>query len=245
MADSQLRSIAKQYTPVAVDLAALLLYTAIVPSLTARFQEKSVGNAIIIGLIYLLFCLAVYLNRKLDGATETYSGWKGALGFLAVAFGIFVTYMIAESGGILDHIDASNLDLDNPWVSLGLLVGGALWFLLLSLYAAILFIEIKPIVPRHTGLVSGLELLSLLGVNLMVIVTVAYWEAVFSGTEPYDSIATGGKILIFLLTYVFFLLFFAPPRLLFLARNPRPAALASFLIQTGYYVWGTLSRSAW
>jgi hypothetical protein len=46
-------------------------------------------------------------------------------------------------------------------------------------------------------------------------------------------------------TYAFFLLFFAPPRLVYIAMKPRPASYVSFIIQTVYYVWQLLASTAW
>jgi hypothetical protein len=79
----------------------------------------------------------------------------------------------------------------------------------------------------------------------MILVTVAYWQATFADTEAYTGLALGGKILIFLVVYAFFMVFFAPPRMLFLLKQPTIPAVLSFLGQTGYFVWNSLDRIAW
>ncbi len=79
----------------------------------------------------------------------------------------------------------------------------------------------------------------------MILAVTAFWNAYFNGIEPYEGLAIGGKILIFMVTYIFFLLFFAPPRMLFLLNKSTNFAWLTFLLQTGYFVWDSLSRLAW
>ena len=86
---------------------------------------------------------------------------------------------------------------------------------------------------------------SLLGVNVMILTTVGFWSAYFADTEPYVGLAMGGKILIFIMAYIFFMLFFAAPRMLFLLKRPGTAGVATFILQTGFYVWQLLSGTAW
>lgn len=229
--------------PVIADLLGIALYVFMLPRLTAQFQQKSLPNALLIGGVYLLFCLSVYMIRRQPNSTGAGpdSVSRGALGFLGVAFGIFVSYMIVESAGLLDRLDTIGAYELSPAASIGVLVGVTVWLVLAFLYTAIVILEIKPVERR----LFSADLLSLLGVNLMILVTVAYWRATFADTEPYEGLALGGKLLIFLLTYVFFMFFFAPPRMLFLLRRPTNSAIVSFLVQTGYFVWHSLNRVAW
>lgn len=242
--EAQIKAMGWNLTPVAVDLMSVVLYSALLPLLVSRFQQKSMINPLIIGIVYLLFCLSVYIMRRVEpGSGDSFSiDSMAVLGFLGAAFGMFLTYMAVESGGILDNLE---IDLESGAASFGLMVGSFLWLGLVFLYAGILLIEIKPSIANGSVQAMWLELFSLIGVNLMIIVTAAYWDSYFIGTEPYDAVTVGSKILIFIVTFAFFLFFFAPPRMLFLVRNPGLGAIASFLLQTGYYVWGTLSRHAW
>jgi hypothetical protein len=63
--------------------------------------------------------------------------------------------------------------------------------------------------------------------------------------QSYESLALRGKLLNFRPVYLFFLLFYVPPRLLFLLKNPGPSSVITFLLQTRYYVWSLLSRTVW
>lgn len=229
--------------PVIADLLGVALYLFLLPRLITQFQQKSYSNAVLVGGAYLLFCLSVYIIRRQPDAIETGpdSSSRGVLGFLGAAFGIFVTYMIAESAGLFDRLDAVDTYELSPVASIGVLVGVTVWLVLVFLYTAIVVLEIKPTERR---LLSA-DLLSLVGVNLMILITVAYWRATFADAEPYEGLALGGKILIFLAIYAFFVFFFAPPRMLFLLRQPTIPATVSFLVQTGYFVWNSLNQVAW
>ena len=90
-----------------------------------------------------------------------------------------------------------------------------------------------------------IEFFALLGVNAMILTTVGFWHAYFSDIEPYEGLAMGAKVLIFLLTYIFFMLFFAAPRMLFLLKRPSAVGIATFIVQTGFYIWRLLSGTAW
>jgi hypothetical protein len=70
----------------------------------------------------------------------------------------------------------------------------------------------------------------------MIIVAMVSWGAIFLVAEPYQDIGFGALVIIFVAAYAFFLLFFAPPRLVYFAIKPRPASYVSFILQTVYFV---------
>ena len=109
----------------------------------------------------------------------------------------------------------------------------------------VVLVKIKPYISLSNSGILLVEFLAILGVNLMILTVTAFWNAYFNGIEPYEGLAIGGKILIFLVTYIFFLLFFAPSRMLFLLKKSNNFAWLTFLLQTGYFVWDSLSRLAW
>lgn len=228
------------------DLVAVILYSRLVPVLAARFQQKSAVNAALVGSVYLLFCAAVYLMRRLEGETAA-SAFPNIflLAFTGVVFGLLINFMMADTAGIFDNLDLLDFDLNSAAASLGLFTGAIVWFLFTFLYTGVLIAKIRPTIFSTSWQHTLLQFLTLFAVNLMIIVATAHWEAYFAGTEPYDTIAPGGKILIFLLVYLFFLFFYAPPRLLFLMKSPRWTSIVTFLLQTSYYVWRGLSQTAW
>lgn len=231
--------------PVIADITAVIMFIFFLPRLTDFFLGKSLLNGIFIGCVYLFFCAAVVLIRKLPNPAGQKSGYsKGSMGFFGVFFGIFVTYMMAETAGFFNYLDQISGTIENK-TAVAVLGGVILWLILAFLYMVILIVDIKPTLAKDKFSTWVIELVSLMLVNAMILVTVGFWNAFFSGTEPYEDLAVGGKILIFLLTYAFFMLFFAAPRMLFMLKRPGAAGIVTFLLQTGYYVWHLLSGTAW
>ena len=227
------------------DLLMILAYMVFLPQLSAFFNQKSYFHGAVVTFVYLIFCASVVLIRKLPGIdskkSENSRSW---LAFFAVFFGVFITYIIAETAGFFSRLDSLPGTIEGT-VALLVLAGFVLWLLLTFLYLTVVLVKIKPYISLSNSGTLLVEFLGILGVNLMIITVTAFWNANFSGIEPYEDLAIGGKILIFLVTYIFFLLFFAPPRMLFLLKKSNNLAWLTFLLQIGYFVWDSLSRLAW
>jgi hypothetical protein len=232
------------YLPAVVDLVAMLLFTLLVPGLAERFADSSIVNAVIIGGVYLLFCGAVFLLKRLESGGGSWRSGTG-LAALGVFFGIMIAFLLAETSGLLDEGGLDRINTENALHMAGVVFGVLLWLAFVFLYPVILAADVKPNIGWGTRKYWLFELLGLAGANLMILVATAGWAAMFAGTEPYDDLGFGGKALIFALTYIFFLLFFAPPRLVFVARNPRISSYATFIVQSAYYVWLFVSTTAW
>jgi hypothetical protein len=231
--------------PVVADVLAVILYLVFLPSLVDLFLEKSLFNGVLVGLFYLIFCASVVIIRKLPSPADKNTGYnKGWMGFFGVFFGIFVTFMMAETAGFFEQLNnmSGTIDTKTSAIVLGGLI---LWLIMAFLFMIVLIINLKPIPSKRKFSTWVIEFFSLFGVNAMILMTVGFWSAYFMDIEPYDGLAAGGKILIFLLTYVFFMLFFAPPRMLFLLKKPNVTGVVTFILQTGYYVWNLLSGKAW
>ncbi len=231
--------------PVIADGLAIILYLVFLPHLVSFFLKKSWLNGVFVGAVYLIFCVSVVIIRKLpapvDQKTVSRKGW---LGFFSITFGIFVTFIMAETTGMFESLDGYSGVIETK-TAVFVLGGMILWLIVAFLYMIVLFVDIKSSLSKKTFPTWMIELFALLGVNAMILTTVGFWHAYFSDIEPYDGIALGGKILIFLLTYIFFMLFFAAPRMLFLLKRPSTAGIVTFILQTGYYIWHLLSGSAW
>lgn len=225
---------------VVADILALAVYWQARPWIHTQFEQRSSVNTLLILLLYLAFCSCILLIRKFN-PRPTSPGSRGALGMLGVFYGFMLTFMALDTGGFFEDPDRLMFDLDTLTGSLGLTVGVILYIALVFLYPIILVADIRPAAVRN----PSMEFLSLAGVNLMIMVTAVHWEVYFADTEPYESVSLGGKLLIFFLVFVFFLLFYAPPRLFLLLGNRAPLAGASFLLQCGIYVYQSLSKGAW
>ena len=227
------------------DLMMLLTYMVFLPHLSTFFSQKSYFHGGVVTLVYLIFCTSVVLIRKLPGANSKKSEYRrGWLAFFAVNFGVFITYIIAETAGFFTKLDSLQGTIEGT-VALFVLAGFILWLLLAFLYMIVVLVKIKPYISLSNSETLLVEFLGVLGVNVMILTVTAFWNAYFNGIEPYEGLAIGGKILIFMVTYIFFLLFFAPPRMLFLLNKSANFAWLTFLLQTGYFVWDSLSRLAW
>jgi len=227
------------------DLMMFLAYMVFLPQLSAYFSQKSYFHGSVVILVYLIFCASVVLIRKLPGTDSKkleYS--RDWLAFFAVNFGIFITFLIAETAGFFNRLDSIQGTIEGT-AALLVLACIVLWLLLAFLYLIVVLVKIKPYISLSNSGILLVEFLAILGVNLMILTVTAFWNAYFNGIEPYEGLAIGGKILIFLVTYIFFLLFFAPPRMLFLLKKSNNFAWLSFFAQTSYFVWDSLSRLAW
>jgi len=215
------------------------------PELSAFFDQKSLFHGGVISLVYMIFCASVVLIRKLPVADSKKSEYsRGWLAFFALFFGIFITYIIAETAGFFTRLDSLPGTIEGT-AALLVLAGFVFWLLLAFLNMVVVLVKIKPYISLSNSGILLIEFLGILSVNLMILTVTAFWNAYFIGIEPYEDLAIGGKILIFLFTYIFFLLFFAPPRMLFLLRKSNNLTWLTFLLQTGYFVWDSLSRLAW
>ena len=232
-------------TWLAADIMMFLAYVFFLPYLSAFFNQKSYSHGGVLILIYLIFCASVVLIRKLPGAdpekSEYHRGW---LAFFAITFGIFITYAIAETAGFFTKLDSISGTIEGK-TALLVLAGFILWLVLAFLYMTMVLVKIKPYRSLSDSGTLLVEFLGILGVNLMILTLTAFWNSYFSGIEPYEDLAIGGKILIFLFTYIFFLLFFAPPRMLFILKKRKRFIWLTFFLQTAYFVWDSLSRLAW
>ena len=236
------QSLGRRLLPLAADGCAVALYLYFFPLLTATLQEKKPANGALIGVAYLVFCLSVYVMRKLDATSrQSLSSLRSTLAFLGVCYGFLLTFMIGDTTGILDNPDALDLDLDSLATSLAMLLGVILYFGLIFLYPAVLLRNLKPAhrASRSTRILG--RGFSLLGINLMIVLTAAHLEVYFSDAEAVGPLTWGAELLVFLCVFAFILIFYAPPRLLYLLNNPGWAGTLAFLLQTAFYSWRLLT----
>jgi hypothetical protein len=220
------------------ELLSILLFAPLVALLRPALAAPSWRGPALIGVTYVLLCVAVVKIRRLrraEGARAFRTGWLGLPG---ICFGFYVLYMAAEAGGFFNWVEEVDTSSMPWWIAFAAL--GAIG--LAVAYLLVLAVGIEPTIgpgPRR----EVTRLLCLAVAQLMIVILAAHFELMGAGSEP-EPTGFGGKVLIFLAVYLFFLLFMATPRLLLLAMEPTPVAVVAFLAGTGYYVWTTLAGTA-
>ncbi len=242
---------ARSWIPIGADLLALMLYLTGLPWLVARFQTGAAGNLLLLIVSYSLFCGAVYLLRvsafQHDPRSKTCSPM---MVFWSVFFSLMILHAMTDLSGLLAFLVDTPLDemdaiMEGAWamaMTLGVLAGAVV---VVALYPLSLLFRTTRLWSADSVTEVSIQAAALLGINLMILVTMAHWEVAYRADEPYRDLALGGKILIFLVVYAFFLLFYGMPRMLFFQANPSKMAVAVFILQTGYFVWSFLDGSAW
>lgn len=197
----------------------------ILPALTARFQTLSAVNAALIGGAFVLFCIAVYLLKKLTPLPDQARphGWPlspTAQRLFGVLFGVAMTLFLAHQLGYLALI----LEVDDRVLGAGessaffVFAPGA-WLGLALIYVLVLSSTAAPRFDRTTTRFHWMAFIGLLGVNGMAILVAAELNSAFAAIHPLSQ-----AVVILLLLYLLFL----PPRLVYQARQRHPVGLISF-----------------
>lgn len=217
--------------PLLADLAGLGLALILLPLLSRQFHNLGFVNSVWMGFFFVLFCLAVYGLKKLRGFSSqkeiipAFLLEKQALGALGVLFALMVSTATAYVVGFLDSVVAINRGLlDEPSVTIYLLLTPASWFGLSLIYMLLLTSETEATVEPHTARYTLVSLLGLVGVNFMGVVFTAVWQALwqrFSGVE--------GTTLLVVLNAILYLCLLGPPRLIYLSRNRHIIVVLTFL----------------
>lgn len=220
--------LAEAMPPLLADLAGLALTLLLLPRLATQFQDLGFVNSVILGLFFLLFCLSVLGLRRLEGRGTaqilTPLLEKRVLGALGVFFALCISLATAYVTGFLDSVvDINRGLLDEPSVTIYLLLTPASWFGLALIYMLFLTGESEPRVAHASPRYLLVSLLALGGVNLMAVATTAAWQALWRRFGTPDGVAA-----FITLNFILYLLLYGPPRLLYLDKNPRLVAVLTF-----------------
>lgn len=217
--------------PILADFTGLALASLLLPPLTARFAQLGFVNSVIMGLLFVLFCLSVYGIKKLEDDVQgrqpvaPFLLEKRTLGALGVLFALFLSLATAYVVGFLDSVVAINRGLlDEPSVTIYLLLTPASWFGLALIYLLVLSSDVEATVGADEYRYPVVSFLSLSGVNLMLVAATAVWQALWSRFT-----FVGGAALFLAFNSVLNLFLFAPPRLSYLTKNPRWAAVLTWV----------------
>ena len=231
----------RRVIPILADLVGVGLAFLLLPLLAERFQALAFINSVILGFFFLLFCLAVYGLKKLAPVERGTLALRRSLlaqrplGVLGVIFALIFTVAVAYSVGFLDSVVGVNrFLLDEPSVTLYLLLTPASWFGLSLIYMLLLSGETEQTVQPGEGRYPLLSLAGLSGVNLMAVGLTAVSQSLWA---RYPGV--GNSYLVFTLTFLLYLLLFGPPRLLYQTKQPRPwwLGLTTFVPLLLYLAW--------
>ena len=229
------RDVALRAIPVVADGLALLLLLFWLRPLAARLQEQSGLNVVWLGGAYILLWLGVYVIRKLEPApaapslTQPAPKIRGALGLL---FGLGMMTAVAWQLGFFDvALTIDPMALGEGEAASFFVFAPSAWLGLSLLYVIVLAFNVTPTVGRGTGTYSWLALAGLLGVNTMLLLAAAQLRAIAI------DITGNGRLFWFAAAFLTLLVLFGPPRLLYLSRQPRLSAVATFLILLLYCAW--------
>ncbi|MDX1665101.1 MAG: hypothetical protein R3272_15020 [Candidatus Promineifilaceae bacterium] len=230
--------------PPLADLSSLLLALALLPVLSAQFRQLGFANSLVLGGLFILFALSVTVLRRVAppaGARLLPGGDRRIWAALGVLFSLFFTTGVLYVSGFLDSVLALGRGLmDEPSVTLYLLLTPASWFAVSLIYMLLLSSETEPSVPRGSARSAVLAFVALVGVNLMAVGATAVWQAALRRFGLAQTDAGLWAVALFFL----YLFLFGPPRVLYAARRDRlgaAVAMASFLLFTLALVWLAVS----
>lgn len=233
-----MRHTMRHVIPLFTDLLTVGLAILLLPALASRFQDFSFMNSVLAGLFFLIFGLAAYGIKTLRPATDdrpplAFLLERRPLSALAVFFSLALMLAVAYVAGFLDSVvDINRGLLDEPSVTVYLLLTPASWFGLSLIYMLVITVETEPKVAPGTGRRAFVSFLALTGVNLMAIMFTAVLQAVAARFGP---VANG--LLFTAIIFVLYLLLFGPPRLLFFARQRSWTAVVTFLPLLALLAW--------
>lgn len=225
--------------PVIVDGLAFLAILFVLPGFALRLEQPSGWNALSLVLFYLMFCVGVYLIRKLE-AREQISRWQPPSIFLdpkvrallAFLFGLLMMTTLAYQIGYFESIQSlgsAALDEGDSSALIVYMPGALLGFSML--YILILAFPVQSNVSSDRRLFPILAFLGLVLANNMLFFGTAQARAITTALGIKDGPA------LFVASFLLVLLSFAPPRLIYQNKRPQPYGLVSFFLLLLFAAW--------
>jgi hypothetical protein len=211
------------------------------PQLIDKFDERLSVNVILIVFIYGLFCVAVYLVRKLEKQLAPEDGAFALPPFLTsilfmrvmgVLFGLTLALIILDQLGYFQSIFLVDDRVLGAGESSAFFVYGPGALLAVSLfYILVISGETRETVLVNTGRYLPMALIGLLGVNgMMLLLTAVFRAHLFLWTAPQT-------ILVAVLAVLLLLILFGPPRIWYLTKRPSWIPVISFAIMLLFFAW--------
>ena len=222
--------------PLLADAAGAAGVILLLPMLSALFAEASTINVLIISGIFVVYCTAVYLIRKLEPATDAervsrLPGWLTqtlTMRLLAIFFALTLAVLLLQQFGYWDSIFVVDDRVLGAGESSAFFVyGPGAWLGATLFYVLVLSASVRVTIEEVSRNYAGLALLGLLGVNGMLLMGAAVLQA--------TNLFTGWLGIIG--AFVLLLLLFAPPRIWFLAKRPSLLATISYVALLLFCAW--------
>jgi hypothetical protein len=222
----------KSALPVIADGMTFLAMLILLPVFAQRLEEPSGWNALLLILFYLLFCVGVYMIRKLESQAES-SRWQPPAFFLdhrvravlAFLFGLLMMTTVAYQIGYFESIQsmgASTLDEGDSSALFVYMPGALLGFSML--YILVLAFPVHSNITADSKQFPVLALMGLVLANGMLFFTTAQAKGMATALGLPDGVG------VYVASFLVLLISFAPPRLLYQSKQPYPYGLISFLI---------------
>ncbi len=229
----------RRVLPYLIDGASILAMLIFLPEFARGLEQPGGGNALRLVVVYLIFCIGVYLIRKL-APWEGEDGWQPPTIFLdpkvravlAVFFGLLMMTTVAYQIGYFDSVQSVGASTLNEGDSSALLVympGALLGFSML--YSLVLAFPVKADVSQEDNRFPIFAVLGLLSISGMLFFTTAQARAIAMSSN------LGPDIGLYVISFLVLFLSFAPPRLLYQSKQPKIYGLLSFLILLLLAVW--------
>lgn len=198
---------------VIADLLAIAGLFWLVPLLASRLARPSGINALLLGVLYVIFCAGVFLLRRLEPAPLGNDRLlpPAVRGLLAAFFGLVAVTAIAWQLGFFESLRLLDVrELGEGGTAVYFAFAPGAWLGFSMLYILILAFPITPTV-RYTGRrYWPAALAGLIAANSLLVFAVAQAAAVL---PPGAGLLSGLAVIGLLL------LLFGPPRLLFVTRS--------------------------
>ena len=221
------------------DGVALLALFTLFPVMALQLAEPGGTNALLLSATFLLFCAGVYALRRLKPMEGSEGEWasRNARAGLAVVLALAMATAIAWQLGFLrSGLQVDTRDLGEGGSASYFVFGPGAWLGFAMVYVLVLAFTVRQSVAPGTPRWAAFATLGLLATNALLLVLSAQAAAML-----------GEDGLWLPAIYVALLLFFAPPRLIYIHRGagfPSPAAyiiLGLFLLVTGAYALGVIT----
>jgi hypothetical protein len=218
--------------PLIADAGAALLIFLWLPALSMRLVEPSGWNALVLVLLYLLFCIGVYLSRKLLPQSET-GRWsppawltnpkiRGLLGFI---FALFMATTFAYQLGYFEAIYQIRAGLleEGSTAAFFVYAPGA-WLGFSMLVILVLAFPVDSNIPPGNYRYAPLAFLSLVFTDALLVFSTAQTRAMVIGLDLSPGID------LWLVVLAAFTLSFFPARAIYQNRQPYLGGWLSFVL---------------